>query len=263
MVSLYAIQCTLTGNKDIYSVLLVIVGVADGVGSYAARGIDPSIFAWAIMEEIQKIFETESNVSCIQALTKGYDAICSSSLVQEGGSTACIVSIHQARDCRGEPVLKLTAASLGDSSFMVIRNGKILYRSEEQIHSFNCPYQLAVSRGNIFNSTYHDDPSKAIVIGEPGLTLLSGDVVIVATDGLTDNVFDSDVASIVASVKEENSKKIAATIASELLKTAYINSRSKEIYTPFAKYSSENNHGLCSNGKIDDITFVVALITHE
>jgi len=233
------------------------IGVADGVGSYSLRGIDPSIFAWAIMEGTKEVFETDASVTCIQALTKSYEKICSEARVEAGGSTACIVSLHHGKSSNGAPVLKLTAASLGDSSFLVVRDGNIIYRSEEQLHCFNCPYQLSVPRNSA--KPNQDDPSKAFVLDDP-IDLVKGDIVIVATDGLTDNVFDADVAKIVSGIKEATDKDTAAKMASELLKTAYLNSRSKEAYTPFTKYSIEHHQSYIPNGKVDDITFVVALI---
>jgi len=246
---------TTTGDMD----RVCCIGVADGVGSYVLRGIDPSVFAWAIMEGTKQVFETERSVSCLQALTKSYDKICKEGLVQAGGSTACVVSMHHGTHSEtGMPVLKLTAATLGDSCFLVIRNGKIIYRSEEQLHGYNCPYQLSVPRDE--SNPKQDDPSKSIVLDEP-LDLMRDDIVIVSTDGLTDNVFDEEVARILSQIKESSTKETAAKMASELLKTAYVNSRSKDSYTPFTKYAMEHNQKYIPHGKVDDITFVVALVS--
>lgn len=233
------------------------IGVADGVGSYMLRGIDPSIFAWAIMEGTRSVFETDRDISCYDALSRSYDTICEEKIVLAGGSTACVVSIHHGTDSsNGMPVLKLTGANLGDSSFMVIRNKKIIFRSEEQLHGYNCPYQLSVPRD--FTNLRQDSPTKAVVLDE--LDLIRGDIVIVTTDGLTDNVFDEEVARIISEIKETTSKETAAKMASELLKTAYVNSRSKDSYTPFTKYARENKQKYIPSGKVDDITFVVALV---
>lgn len=55
-----------------------------------------------------------------------------------GSSTACIVTLH--REER-----KIYSANLGDSGFMVIRDGEIVHRSTEQQHYFNTPFQLAAA----------------------------------------------------------------------------------------------------------------------
>lgn len=50
-----------------------------------------------------------------------------------GSSTACIVLLHERT---------LKACNLGDSGFLVIRNSEIYFKSKEQQHSFNFPFQL-------------------------------------------------------------------------------------------------------------------------
>jgi hypothetical protein len=37
----------------------------------------------------------------------------------------------------------LYCANLGDSGFLVLRQGKVVHRSKEQTHAFNTPFQLA------------------------------------------------------------------------------------------------------------------------
>lgn len=201
--------------------------------------------------------ENDHTISCIDALTKCYNDIVSNKSVDVGGSTACVVSISSHVDAKGSQYLRLTGANIGDSSFMVIREGKMLYRTVEQTHCFNCPYQLAVPRNDA--NPLQDDPSKAEVLSKP-IELQKGDVVIVATDGLTDNVFDNNVVQIVSKPRQGSDQDVAAKIASDLLKIAYVTSRSREAVTPFSKYAAEYDMKH-EGGKVDDVTFVVALIS--
>ena len=55
-----------------------------------------------------------------------------------GSSTACIVTLN--REER-----RVYSANLGDSGFLIIRDGEVVHRSEEQQHYFNTPFQLAVA----------------------------------------------------------------------------------------------------------------------
>lgn len=48
-----------------------------------------------------------------------------------GSSTACVVVVHKR---------VLYAANLGDSGYLVYRNGKIIHKSKEQIHAFNVSF---------------------------------------------------------------------------------------------------------------------------
>ena len=66
--------------------------------------------------------------------------VCSYSLIVSkwyfvGSSTACVLVVHQER---------LYSANLGDSGFMIVRDGKVLTKSKEQVHYFNAPFQLTL-----------------------------------------------------------------------------------------------------------------------
>lgn len=63
-----------------------------------------------------------------------------------GSSTACVLIVHQDT---------LYSANLGDSGYLVIRNGEIVYRSREQTHYFNAPYQLSLPPADE-GGAYHD-----------------------------------------------------------------------------------------------------------
>jgi protein phosphatase PTC7 len=241
-------------NTDCKNARICCFGVADGVGGYSLRGIDSSMLAWELMKLSKKYLERDHETTCIEALTLAYNEILESKTVTCGGSTACILSINYAAE--DKQVLKLTAANLGDSSFLVVRNGKVLYHSYEQTHFFNCPYQLTVPK--IDSNPLQDDPTKAIILDQP-IDLIKGDVVILCTDGLTDNVFDSSIAKIVSNAQGGTEEDISAHIAKEILLLAFKNSRSRNVVTPFMKYASENGHKY-RGGKQDDITIIVALI---
>lgn len=53
-----------------------------------------------------------------------------------GSSTACLVVLDKSDKT-------VHTANIGDSGFLVVREGKILHRSQEQTHYFNTPHQLS------------------------------------------------------------------------------------------------------------------------
>jgi protein phosphatase PTC7 len=55
------------------------------------------------------------------------------STTARGSSTACILCLENDR---------LHASNLGDSGFMVIRDGELMFMSPQQQHEFNFPYQI-------------------------------------------------------------------------------------------------------------------------
>jgi protein phosphatase PTC7 len=69
----------------------------------------------------------------------------------------------------------------------VFRDGALLHRSQRQQKRFNCPLQLN-GRGSGDSITQAD-------VGE--IAVRHGDVLVVGTDGLFDNVFDADLERLV------------------------------------------------------------------
>lgn len=54
-----------------------------------------------------------------------------------GSSTACVVVLNR------ETSMVYTA-NIGDSGFVIVRQGQVVHRSEEQQHYFNTPFQLSL-----------------------------------------------------------------------------------------------------------------------
>ena len=68
-----------------------------------------------------------------------------------GSTTACLVSFDTSDN-------RLHTVNLGDSGYMVVRNGRVLARSQEQQHYFNTPFQLTLVppsyRGRVLSDRY-------------------------------------------------------------------------------------------------------------
>jgi len=88
-----------------------------------------------------------------------------------------------------DAVIKI--ANLGDSMAMLVRGRDIIWRSEEMWWSFNTPVQL----GPVSPSK----PSDAQVFEIP---VMADDVLILASDGLSDNLWDEEVLEEVVRVKD-------------------------------------------------------------
>ncbi|KAK9765700.1 Protein phosphatase 2C 7, variant 2 [Basidiobolus ranarum] len=172
-----------------------VLGVADGVGGWAESGVDPAIFSWALMNNCSKIATLEQNSSLHpgEILSQGYTKLVEEGKVKAGSSTACLLGLSKTTG-------NMESANLGDSSYLIIRDDKVLFRSKEQQHYFNCPYQLTVlpeddpDRGTYFL----DQPSQAF---RGSHQLEDNDIVILGTDGYFDNVYDKDTISIMKSIK--------------------------------------------------------------
>ncbi|KAK1366071.1 Protein phosphatase [Heracleum sosnowskyi] len=210
------------------------IGIADGVGGWTRRGVNAGEYARELMMNSLIALDAEPNgaVNPNRVLSQAY-----SNTNLPGSSTACLLSLNGNILC---------AANLGDSGFMVIRNGNVLYKSPVQQHSFNHPYQL----GQMSN----DLPSSAIEIR---LKMEAGDVIVAGTDGLFDNMHLEEISTLVSQGISQGSdpENLAWTIA----ENALYNSFDRFSVTPFSRASRENG-GNHVGGKIDDITVLVAFI---
>ena len=54
----------------------------------------------------------------------------------EGSSTACILTLDTSNGM-------LYSANIGDSGYLILRNGEMIQESTTLTHYFNCPYQLS------------------------------------------------------------------------------------------------------------------------
>jgi protein phosphatase PTC7 len=95
-----------------------------------------------------------------------------------GSSTACVLILHRETST-------IYTANIGDSGFMVVRNGEIIHKSEEQQHYFNTPFQLSLPPPGNANRVLSDAPESADSLSFP---VENGDVILVATDGVFDNL---------------------------------------------------------------------------
>lgn len=163
------------------------LGVADGVGGWSGTtGANPALYSRKLMHyaflELEKYDNIEEdafydyfNVNPVQILQKSYEQS-SRDAKREGligSSTACLAILRDD---------ELRIANLGDCGVSIIRRNEFIFRTEEQQHSFNYPYQLGTG------ST--DSPTDAQVFT---VKVESGDIIVMGTDGIFDNLFDEDI----------------------------------------------------------------------
>ena len=167
------------------------LGVADGVGGWRDVGVDPSLFSSQLMYSCKKALEQEkerllNEQAPTTILDQGYKALLErkdDTLI--GSSTACILLFNRKSNV-------LYSANLGDSGFAIIRENQIVHRSFEQQHYFNCPFQITVIPEVFQKESNSDLPSAA---EKSSFKLCEGDFVVLATDGLWDNLSDTELLS--------------------------------------------------------------------
>jgi protein phosphatase PTC7 len=277
----------------------VALGVADGVGGWMDSGVDPADFSHAFCDYMAAaavaaaatMGGTGRPLTARRLMQLGYEAVCQDPAIRAGGSTA-VVGLLTAEGL-------LEVANLGDSGFILLRLNGVHAFSEPQTHAFNTPYQLSIVPPSMLlraaafgGAQLMDQPRDAEVTRH---RLRHGDVLVFASDGLWDNLFNQDVLRIVsrtmartgawASTERgvqvapdlrpyttlgENttpsipSPTLQSLLATEIVSAAKAASVNSRLDGPFAKevkkyYPHEVWHG----GKEDDICTVVVLVSEE
>ncbi|KAG6766842.1 hypothetical protein POTOM_028017 [Populus tomentosa] len=227
-----------TGGEDAHFICKdeQVIGIADGVGGWADVGVNAGEFSRELMSHSVNAIQEEPNGSIDPArvLEKAH-----ANMKAKGSSTACIIALKSEG---------LHAINLGDSGFMVVRDGCTIFESPVQQHGFNFTYQLETGNGG-------DLPSSGQVFTIP---VAPGDVIIAGTDGLFDNLYNNEVTAVVVHAirtglgPEATAQKIAALARQRALDT--------NRQTPFSTAAQDAGYRYYG-GKLDDITVVVSYVT--
>ncbi|KAF7968268.1 hypothetical protein HWV62_31055 [Athelia sp. TMB] len=253
----------------------VSLGVADGVGGWVESGVDPSLFsqalmfhahrysraAWAGEPEIDPTLEYEEReeiegweLTPKECLDLAYGGVLRERLVEAGSSTSCLINLNASSGI-------LRSANLGDSGFSIIRSSSMIYKEPVQTHFFNCPKQLTklpgASRRKVRGHCI-DPPSDAATFETK---LRDGDIVIAYTDGLSDNVFPSEmisICSLVARSRGSEDEQVQA-MADRMVDYAQKCMSNRRRVSPFEKEAAREGMYF-RGGKIDDVTVLVAMV---
>jgi protein phosphatase PTC7 len=235
-----------TGGEDAYVAMPTLVGVADGVGSWADRGVDASKYSRALMKHcFDKAYEHAMQGDELQARELLRYAAGECADIQ-GSSTAALATLS------GTTV---EVCNLGDSGCLILRDGKVEYRTEEQQHRLNFPFQLGTGS--------RDTPDDAVCAK---VEVAEHDIVCVASDGILDNIYTDDIVRVIAKAMEdvkandhkEVQKRLTAA-ANKLVALAESNALDRKAATPFAEKCLEAGMSI-EGGKVDDTTVVLAMV---
>lgn len=224
-----------TGGEDTYFVCQNWFGLADGVGQWSFGGTDRVKYAHELMRNCEKLALNSQGAG----LTDIKEVLQQIAATTESSGSARVLIAHFAHQA-------LHVANIGDTGFLIVRNGAIFKKSSPMVHEFNFPY--AIGSGI--------DLLEAVE--EYHFELEDGDVIIAATDGLFDNLYEQEVASIVsksvgAGIEPKELAELLVTKAQEVGSLAHGRS-------PFADAAKAAGHTGVVGGKLDHVTVVVSLV---
>ncbi|XP_049410517.1 probable protein phosphatase 2C 62 [Solanum stenotomum] len=211
------------------------LGVADAVGSWSLEGSDPGVYAQELMQNSESIVsqcDTDSINDPKQVLNL------SVSKTDSPGSSTVLISHFDGK--------VLHVANIGDSGFIIVRNGSVYRKSSPMLHEFNLPIQI--EKG--------DDPSQ--LLEEYKIELDEGDIIVTATDALFDNLYDQEIVSIVSRSLEadKSPQEIAEILATRVQQVG----SSASGRSPFADAAQAAGYVGYTGGKRDDVAVIVSLV---
>lgn len=321
------VQTRLTSRQvgeDAYFLRQDALGIADGVGGWAARAnASPALFSRLLMHfchaELDRIdrdchqAEELGDYNSAHQIWLNSDPVdvmqiawerCVRASKREGimGSSTALLAILRGKELR--------IANVGDCVLMLIRDGKLIFRSTEQQHSFNFPLQLGMMdatnesvslaaalcqhrSGVIADGALDEEPPglgeevhHALHPNQPadathgwdtperdagrwGLTVQEDDVILLATDGLLDNLFDEDIVEQVQHLVHRSRTDpefthsevdLPTAISETLCRSAKAASEDSRLVTsPFQQQANEEGMYYVG-GKNDDITVLTSVV---
>ena len=215
-----------------------LLGVFDGVSKWSLKGITSKKFSDSLATNVKRVFITQADMLMKNPKRLLGDA--ANQTVAKGSATACICFLDLT-----EPLLHFV--NLGDSKAILLRERhgstkkssemqlELIFETHQQFHEdSNIPYQIGYySRDNYFDSDY------------TGVTVEEGDLIVLATDGLWDNVPVSQAVNILAPLVSGRSPKVI-TLARVLSESAADVAKSTRVFE--------------SLGKVVDVTVVVGRV---
>lgn len=219
-----------------------VIAVADGVSGWAEQNVNPALFPKELMANISSFVGDEEVNYDPQLLIKKAHAATSSI-----GSATIIVAMLEKNG-----ILKI--ANVGDCGLRVIRKGQIVFSTCPQEHYFDCPYQLS---SEVVSQTYLDAVVSCV-------NLIEGDIIVMGSDGLFDNVFDREIVSTLTTISD------VAESAKALANLANKHSTDLAFDSPYSLEARARGYDLplwkkflgqkLTGGKLDDITVIVSRV---
>ena len=251
------------------------IGLADGVGGWNDYGISSADFAKTLMSKCKAIFidhesSLEDDIDPIRVLSQAFNSI-----NVFGSSTAVLCSSENGH---------LTCSNIGDSGFLHVKfmNEKpfIVQKSTPQQHDFNVPFQLSKipsmeyiqslsDKGDYISKKLYSKLSDSIFCQDlPSQSdyyqinsLSKGDLIILASDGVLDNLYDSEILSLISKNYSKNGSINPNKLSESITKLAYEKSKQQTgTRSPFNDKLEETSDIVCDAGKEDDISVIVGVL---
>lgn len=182
-------------NQKVYT-----VGIADGVGGWNDMGFNPAIISRKLMKYAHENYDKQLPRELLEI---AYNKVKEDEEIDGGGTTCCILTLDY---INSKPIIR--SVNVGDSGYIIIRSGKIIVQSTIARTSNGSPHQLSIIPRShqglgIVNTAINDSLIEYHYIQK-------GDIIILATDGVWDNIYDKD--NFISEIKDTTMDVMAQKI---------------------------------------------------
>jgi len=278
------------GMEQLSAPSQIYLCVADGVGSWRQFGVDPRAYSHRLVDNARSVIESDVEhrrligqspfdrdldpIHPLDVIMDAWNMTANEGVV--GSSTICVATLDKKLN-------QLSYSNIGDCGLMVIRHIdsstagymrerqlprhlrktdlRTAYLSQQQLRAFNLPYQLGFSGDQPGTPDSFETPADADTASIP---VMPGDIIILATDGLFDNLDLDEIVSEVdqweKGIANKTAERNMAALAKQLVLRARELSLDKHRDSPFAILAKENDI-MWGGGMPDDTSVVVARVT--
>lgn len=216
-------------------------GVFDGVAGRTKEGVISKIYARELCRLTAEYVAGAGQRYIVDALN---NAVMNNR--EPGTSTACVASLSQGH---------LRGVNVGDSGLIVFRDGRNIFKTERQQHSFKIPFRLGFSSNDkVEDGEHFDFPTRV------------GDLIVMGSDGLWDNMELDEIAeclfySLHLSPRRKLQKPLVQN-AEGISLQAYCRSKRKSGMSPFVRDALKSDI-VKEGGRMDHITVIVAEVVER
>ncbi|PJF16822.1 Protein phosphatase 2C (PP2C)-like domain-containing protein [Paramicrosporidium saccamoebae] len=200
------------------------LGVADGVGGWGLSGGDSSKVSTGILEEMKGLASgTRLPLSEVAGLA--FERMAAQRVHKQGSTTLCTAILDHESG-------RLDISNIGDSGALIIRDGKLLRKTKLGVEGFNAPHQVGFDQeGNPYGSIQQFESRQSVF-------LRSGDMIVMVTDGVLDNLYEQEIVDMVVAMVGPVANRSATKMVSNIQSLdAALQERVKSASTTLAWHS--------------------------
>ena len=215
------------------------------MGGWASHNVNPGLYSSLLTQQVVELGTKNPSATLAEIVHQANWKAADKHL----GSATCTTLKLTGPD-------QITTLNVGDSGYSIHRKigneFRLVFSSEVGQKRFNYPHQLGGEYG---------DEVKDVAV-EMTHTLEPNDIIVVYSDGVSDNLFPTEFhACLDSAMDKENSLQSFSLAADCIARKAYFLGKDKKFDSPFAQGARKAGWENYRGGKHDDITVVVAQIS--